>query len=518
MCSTRPFALMRTLILSAALALLGCQGGASGKQKTHTQPSRTVADPSQLPKANRQAPLFQSYPGGKLRAGQSYQDPVTGLRVTKLTDALTPMANDKGLHHYASGPVQVSREWGDGYHTINVTAAGGDYLVDYKRGGGLSNWRPAPFIGPDLSFGFSFNSATPRIAYYVRDRVLHRYDTERMAPANTGAFPKRFLNLAEDYLVWLQYDRNDEWFVMMAQNSNKVVAWNSKTDKTLTLSVSGLDEPHLDRDGRYVFVAKDVDWLIWDLQTDTTRGPFATPFRGHPGAFRSIFAASDGNDNPAILWRHDPVLKVNTTVYSGEQAGNGGQHRGDQWVMTDAEIGGDLKKQWLLQTVHDEGEASAGDWTPHRGQIYSAPVRDWSSTYGKPGIGIRAVRQYAAGDNARFAASLTPVKTLAAMIEGSFYYDAANTRVYAWLVGGGSPAGRVEVKAPALLHDAIALMRLDGTEIRVVAHHYSLNAEAQYHAMPKATISPDGKLIVFSSNMNDSDGRVDVFAVEMPVR
>ena len=46
----------------------------------------------------------------------------------------------------------------------------------------------------------------------------------------------------------------------------------------------------------------------------------------------------------------------------------------------------------------------------------------------------------------------------------------------------------------------------------------SLDAERQYQAMPKATISPDGKLIIFSSNMNDRDGRVDVFAVEVPTR
>jgi hypothetical protein len=321
-------------------------------------------------------------------------------RITKLTDASTPRTNGSGLHHYASGPVQISREWGDGYHTINVTAAGDDYLVDYRRGGTLSNWRRAPFIGPDLSFGFSFHPDTPRIAYYVRDSVLQRYDTEKMALANIGAFPKSFGSLGSDTLVWLQYDKNDAWFVMMMQNRGTVIAWNSQTNKTLTLRVEGLDEPHLDRDGRYVFICRDSDWLLWDLHTDTTRGPYKSPFRGHPGAFRSLFAASDGNDNPATLWRHDPKTQINTTLYTGEQAGNGGQHRGDQWVMTDRELEGDKTKQWFLQSVHDEGEAIAGQWT-------------------------------------------------------------------------------------------------------------------QYQAMPKATISPDGKLIVFSSNMNHSEGRVDVFAVEV---
>jgi hypothetical protein len=242
------------------------------------------------------------------------------------------------------------------------------------------------------------------------------------------------------------------------------------------------------------------------------------PFRGHPGAFRSLFAASDGNENPATLWRHDPAARINTTIYKGEQAGNGGQHRGDQWVMNDTELGGKLTRQWFVQTVHDEGLANAGAWSVHRGQIYAAPIGDWGAAYGKPGIGVRAVRQYVTGDKTRFAASLAQVASVAALKEGTFFYDSARARVFVWLVGGGHPAGKVDIRAPALLHDAIALMRLDGTESRLVAHHYSLDAERQYHAMPKATISPDGKLIVFSSNMNDSDGRVDAFAVELPVR
>jgi hypothetical protein len=186
--------------------------------------------------------------------------------------------------------------------------------------------------------------------------------------------------------------------------------------------------------------------------------------------------------------------------------------------MTDQELGGTLTRQWLLQTVHDEGVATAGDWTLERDQVYSAPVSGWGSAYGKPTIGIRAVRQFALNDKTQFASSLAEVAEFSALGEGTFFYDAAKTRIYAWLDGGGSPAGRVEIKAPALVHDAIALMRLDGSEARLVAHHYSLDAERQYQAMPKATISPDGKLIIFSSNMNDRDGRVDVFAVDVPTK
>src|SRR3954471_1323734 len=53
--------------------------------------SSTVADPTQLPAANRQSPDYAHYVGGTLAAGQSYADAATGVRVWKLTDANTPL-------------------------------------------------------------------------------------------------------------------------------------------------------------------------------------------------------------------------------------------------------------------------------------------------------------------------------------------------------------------------------------------------------------------------------------------
>ena len=513
----RRMALGLAMALAATILVAHPALSCSAEEAATARPVR-AADPSQLPIAAGQVPLFQRYVGGTLRAGASYPDPVTRARVTKLTDSGTPIRNEKGLHHYASGPAQISRAWGDGFHTINVTAGGRDYLVDYRRGGSIANWRPLEVSGPDLSFTFSLDPATARMAFVVRDRKLQRFDTARMVFANNGRFPKDFSALGDDYLVWLQTDQRDEWFVMMLQNGGRVVAWNSKTDQLRVLSVVDLDEPHLERDGRYIFVARESDWLIWDLRTNTQSTPRRTPFRGHPGAFRSLFAASEGDNNPATLWRHDPATGKSATIWTGEQSGNGGQHRADQWIMPDAELRGDLTRQWFLQTVHDEGEANAGEWRRQQGEVFVATVRDWGAAYGKPGIGIRAIRQTRANDPTSFMATLTSVPNENALSEGTFHYDAETSRVFVWMRGGGNPSGRVAIKSPALVHDAMALLRLDGSEARLLAHHYSLDAERQYDAMPKATISPDGQLVVFSSNMNDSDGRVDVFAVELPVR
>ena len=47
-----------------------------------------------------------------------------------------------------------------------------------------------------------------------------------------------------------------------------VIAWNSATGQSLSRSFSGLDEPYLERDGRYVMVNASPT-QIWDLATNT---------------------------------------------------------------------------------------------------------------------------------------------------------------------------------------------------------------------------------------------------------
>lgn len=94
-----------------------------------------------------------------MAAGNSYLDPVTGVRVWKATSATVPVNNAGGGHDYAEGGVQVSREWGGNRHTVLVLLEGGShYLVDLTRGVGFSNWRPTPpgaSPAGDLAFTFS---------------------------------------------------------------------------------------------------------------------------------------------------------------------------------------------------------------------------------------------------------------------------------------------------------------------------------------------------------------------------
>ena len=141
----------------------------------------------------------------------------------------------------------------------------------------------------------------------------------------------------------------------------------------------------------------------------STAGPIPNANANVPGA-EDRYSVSGGQ-----------VVKTNILANS---LGNLGHHSGN-WVQTDADLGGDLTKQW-----------------------------SFASGYG--------------GDDPQF-----------------------------------------------LWREAVGLLRSDGSGQRLLLHHYSVNPV--YPAIPFGKPSPDGKVVVFNSNMNGS-ARYDLFVAEMPLR
>lgn len=485
-------------------------------------PNGTTGDPTQLPVANHQIPDFAAYTGRSLAAGQSYNDPATGVRVWKVTSATSPVANGEATHDYSSGAVQISRAWGGNKHTVLAQFGGTHRLVDFTPGAGFTNWRSAPpTLNTDLCFTFSYNPATPQIAYYTAGNVLRRYNAATNADAPSGFFPKSFAAQTAGDLIWLHQDKNDEWFVVMPTDASRIIAWNSVTNQTLVMTGARmgipLNEPHLERDGRYVMMSLEQygHFGVWDLQTDT----FWIVLRpeNHPAAIRSFLVANDPDPNDGPQYRYDFGTKTMTDVLSASHLTPDLQHHSDQWVQSDAELGGDLRRQWVLVSSYNEGLVSpSGGWTLDAGEVYrTAP--NWTPTYEKPQIGVQSARQIVTGDATRMDRQLTKAASRAAMTEGSFFWDAAANRVYVWAVGGGTPLNRVILRAPGNIHDAIGFFRADGSDVRILAHHYSVGSPG-YWQTPRATVSPDGSIVVFASNMNDSDGRGDMFLIEVPAK
>jgi hypothetical protein len=67
----------------------------------------------------------------------------------------------------------------------------------------------------------------------------------------------------------------------------------------------------------------------------------------------------------------------------------------------------------------------------------------------------------------------------------------------------------------AFLKRAIGFMRLDGSDIRFLAHSY--NEIVDYWKIPRAMIAPNGKLVVFDSEFRGTNSG-DVYVVEAPLR
>jgi uncharacterized protein YjdB len=398
-------------------------------------PSGSVVDPTLLPVASGQLSNTAAYTTlgvASQPAGFSYQDPVTGVRVWKVTSSTTPSANSGAGHDYSDGPNEVSLGWGAGNNThtilVGVPQGAAYYLVDFTRGVGFSNYRRLPVQpGRDLCFSFSDLPSQPRIAYIITGGQIVRFNTASMLVENTGFFP---LNLG--MFGWLQHDKNDGWFAGVATDQTVAFAWNSQTNQLLTHGETWLNEPRLERDGRYIALTNSNNTMrLWDLSTNTfgpTQNDAINIWLGHNANLRGQWVTTDVNASaPFDLDRYYPSGgQIAKTRFLNNSAGPGVHHSGN-WVQSDAELGGDLNRQWSVVS------------------------------------GV---------DNTAFTAT-------------------------------------------ALWKRGIGIVRSDGSDARLLVHHYSVTGS--YWGDPFAKPSPDGKIVIFNSDMNGS-GRYDLFVAEVPLR
>src|SRR6266567_699226 len=265
-----------------------------------------VPDVTLLPVASGQAPNVTAYAALNVvgqPAGFSYADPVTGVRVWKVTSSSVPTANSHAGHDYSDGPNEVSLGWGpnSNTHTILIGAPQGSqkyYLVDFTRGIGFTNYRRLS-VQPshDLGVTFSNLASQPQIAYIMTGSQIVRYNTATMQVENTGNFPLD-LNQIGGGFGWLQHDKNDGWFAGLPNDQSMAFAWNSQTNELRTHSETWLNEPRLERDGRYIALTNSNNtFRLWDLATNTF-GPTQSSnlyWLGHNADLRGQWVTTDVN-------------------------------------------------------------------------------------------------------------------------------------------------------------------------------------------------------------------------------
>jgi len=391
-------------------------------------PTGAVPDPTLLPVAALQVPNVAAYAALNLPsrpAGFSYNDPVTGVKVWKVTSSTTPTANSGAGHDYGEGGNQVSRGWGvnNNTHTILIRGEGmAFYLVDFTRGTGFSNYRVLT-VQPrrDLCASFSSVAGSERMLYIHTGSQLIRYNTQTMQPENTGRFP-----MNGTIYSWLHQDRNDAWFTGLLDDNQTVWAWNSQTGQYLTHNEAWTNEPRMERNGRYVVITSGgtpTTVRVWDLATNSFGPVQTTTYFSHLASLRGRWVGVDNNATaPPPLDRYQVVggsltrtarIFANSGGYETNNSGN--------WLQTDDD------RQWAYISGVDES---------------------------------------------------------------------AFTNLLIFQRG-------------------IGLVRADGSDARLLVHHYTHNPT--YYDYAWGQPSPDGKVAIFNSNMLGA-GRYDLFLAEVPLR
>ena len=171
------------------------QVAAAGDPARITSPAGSLPDPTLLPAASGQAPNVAAYTVRAVfsePAGFSYSDPVTRVKVWKVTSSSVPNANKSAGHDYSDGPNEISLGWGpnNNTHTILVGAPPGTgpyYVVDFTSGLGIATYRRLT-VQPIRDLGVSFSNlpSQPHIAYILTGTQVVRYNTATMLVENTG--------------------------------------------------------------------------------------------------------------------------------------------------------------------------------------------------------------------------------------------------------------------------------------------------------------------------------------------
>ena len=336
--------------------------GKSGTSSVTVQvplPLGLIPDPTLLPVGTGQAPNVAAYLALNVAgrpAGFSYNDPVTGVKVWKVTSSTTPTSNSGAGHDYGEGGNAVSRGWGPNHNTHTILMRGDGmsyYLVDFTRGVGFSNYRQ--LTAPprrDICATFSSVAGTERILYVHTGSQLIRYNTQTMQTENTGNFP-----LSNNIYTWLHQDRNDVWFTGLLDDNQTVWAWNSQTNQYLTHNESWTNEPRMERNGRYIVLtggSSPSTVKVWDLANNSFGPQQSMNYFSHLASLRGRWVAVDNNANaPPPLDRYQIVggsLTRSSAVFNnsgGYETNNSGN-----WVQNDDAL------QWAYISGVDESSFS----------------------------------------------------------------------------------------------------------------------------------------------------------------
>ncbi len=346
---------------STSTGSAGGSGSGSAGGSGSTTASGTTAAPSLLPVATTaQIPLTAQYdalnvPG--IAAGGTYADPTTGVKIYKLTSGTFPATSASFNHDYSEGGNEVSLPYtADGKtRAVLVRDASQFYwLLDFTPGQGVSNPRQLtgamkPFM--DIAFSFSNNPSTPYYAYVSDGTKVRRIDIRTLTEADGAGWP-----VTDSMACWIQQSVNDGLFVWMRGSAGGSVAiYQPSTGTMKSYTNANLNEPRIDRGGRYVAMSLNVPTNGMEM-FDFNTGSVTWSSPGDPGIPFEHCASQSGRWT-CVDWNETypgqfTIFQSATanSQYHLQGAANGTLvHGSGNWIQSPA----DPDDQWALFDSYD---------------------------------------------------------------------------------------------------------------------------------------------------------------------
>lgn len=277
---------------------------------------------------------------GQIRSmptGCYYLDPVTGVRVWKVTGSTTPEANSRGWNLYSTQGLHISQRWGSGNYTcaiiLDPDSSAKPYLFDFNRTQGPHNWRSAAgLFDANGSMAFSRVPGEERIFYsyrYTTPRRIYKYDTSvagTPTEVTDGTFPYTWTGPDP---FWFQQSDDGTWFTAQI-NGSAVYAVRPSTGTTRVLSATGMDEHYMGTNNTVlVAVAQNGTGagILWNLDTNAqiiVNVPAGSHIINHVPALTGAFLITDtetgGGRTPIRRLTHDGTLQASVDI-SGQYFG-----------------------------------------------------------------------------------------------------------------------------------------------------------------------------------------------------
>src|SRR5213080_1316179 len=325
-----------------------------------------------------QVPLTTAYDAlnvPALAAGGWYLDPTTGVKIYKLTSGTFPTSSPNWGHDYSEGGDEVSLPYNGNTRAVLVRQNGGAWwLVDFTPGGGVGNGRQlAGRLAPcfDQSFSFSNNPATPYYAYVSDCSAIIRFDIRTMTEAPGNGWP-----ISESNACWLQQSENDGLFTWLrGQSGPTVAAFEPATNTLKTYTNSGVNEPRIDRAGRYIGLSMNSPpeaLFVWDFTTNNiiwqTSGDPGIPF-SHNASLRRRWLVVDWNSSSPHQYAMFTPDVPNSGQYIGGPANANDFYGNGNWIQHPA----DLNDQWAVFSTMEGLQSSGSGWLAPGGMVLITP-------------------------------------------------------------------------------------------------------------------------------------------------